>query len=77
MKITGMNYEFVVTSANDFDCLSLECASDEGVLLEAELASYKERKAIIHFHKKSVPFEVLEEFSRRVTQELNEGAGNK
>ena len=77
MEINGLVYDFVVTSANDFEYLSLECTSEEGLLLEAELVSYKERKAIIHFHKSNLPFAVLEEFSRRVAQELKEGAGNK
>ena len=45
MEIEGRKYTLVVTSANDFDTLSLECTLDNELIIEAELVSYKAKFA--------------------------------
>jgi hypothetical protein len=76
MKVNGIEYNLVVTSANDFEHLTLECTNEHGLLLEAELVSYADRKAEIHFHKSPLPYELIEAFIHEVKQELKYG-GNK
>jgi hypothetical protein len=76
MKVNGIEYNLVVTSANDFDHLSLECTNEQGLLLEAELVSYVDKKAEIHFHKSPLSIELVEAFIHEVKQELKYG-GNK
>ena len=56
MRVNGIEYNLVVTSANEFEHLSLECTDDQGLILEAELVSYTDKKAKIHFLYRKVEF---------------------
>ena len=76
MKVNGIEYNLVVTSANDFDCLSLECTNGNELVLEAELVSYVDNKVEIHVHKTPLAYELIEAFIHEVKQELKYG-GNK
>ena len=73
MRVNGIEYNLVVTSANEFEHLSLECTDDQGLILEAELVSYTDKKAKIHFHKSPLPYELIEAFLYEVKQELEFG----
>lgn len=73
MDIDGKTYRFVVTSANDFETLSLECTLADELIIEAELISYEEKQAKIHFHKSGLSLKVLEAFIHEVNQELIHG----
>ncbi|MCG7542575.1 hypothetical protein MHM93_00075 [Pseudoalteromonas sp. MM17-2] len=77
MKVNGIEYNLVMTSANDFEHLSLECTNEQGLLLEAELVSYTDRKAKIHFHKSPLPYELIEAFIHKVKQELKYGSNKR
>ncbi|MDR9768108.1 hypothetical protein RJP56_18770 [Shewanella baltica] len=73
MEIEGRKYTLVVTSANDFDTLSLECTLDNELIIEAEIVSYKEKQAKIHFHKSGLSLKVVEAFINEVNKELIHG----
>uniref|UniRef100_UPI001E4F95DE hypothetical protein n=1 Tax=Marinimicrobium alkaliphilum TaxID=2202654 RepID=UPI001E4F95DE len=73
MVLDGIEYKFVVTSANDHDYLSLECTQDNELLIEAVLVSYEEQKADVIVHKNSLPFSLLKEFTLRVVSEFDRG----
>lgn len=77
MRVNGIEYKLVVTSANEFEHLSLECTDDQGLLLEAELVSYTDKIAQIHFHKSPLPYDLLEAFLNEVKQELEFGGKHR
>lgn len=77
MNINGIEYKFVVTSANDRDHLTLECTRENEFLLEAVLVSYEEQKANIYVHRNPLPYELIEEFTNLVKQELKKGSIKK
>ncbi len=74
MEVGGIKYSLVVTSANDFDCLSLECTLDNELLIEAELVDYQIGLAKIHFHKQGLPLGLVEAFVNEAALELKNGA---
>ena len=71
MENNGSKYEFVVTSANDRDCLTLECTDSHSLILEAILSDYKAVNISIVQHVESVPFKLMEEFLDRIKAELS------
>ena len=73
MEIGGNIYVLTVTSANDFDSLSLECTHDNALILEAELSSYENKMAKIHFHKNGLSLDLVEAFINEVKKELKYG----
>lgn len=73
MEIEGKKYALVVTSANDFETLSLECTLDDELIIEAELVSYSEKQARLHFHRQGLSLRVVEAFIHEVNQELTHG----
>lgn len=73
-------YRFVVTSANDYDFLSLECTDESRtpplLVLEAGLKSYKDRVVTVTQYVNDLPLEVVEEFVRRARMEIERGDQN-
>lgn len=76
MLIDGIEYDVVVTSANDYDCLSMECCNGDELLIEAELISYTEQKAKIHFYKSPISLELVDAFVQAVKHELKFGGNS-
>lgn len=76
MLIDGIEYDVVVTSANDYDYLSLECCNGDELLIEAELISYTEQKAKIHFYKSPLSLELVDTFVQTVKHELKFGGNS-
>jgi hypothetical protein len=75
MIVDKIKYDLVVTSANDFDNLSLECYLDNELLIEADLISYIDKKADIYVRKCPLDMDVIKAFIYELDTEL-EFAGN-
>jgi hypothetical protein len=73
MNIEGNKYSLVVTSANDFDTLSLECTLNSRLIIEAELISYEKKQAKIYMHESDLSLKLIEAFVNEVNKELNNG----
>ena len=76
MQIDGIEYSLVVTSANEYDCLSMECCSPTELCLEAELVSYPQQIARLHFHKTPLPMALVQAFIEAARHELKYGGND-
>jgi hypothetical protein len=73
MIVDKVKYDLVVTSANDFDNLSLECYLDNELLIEADLISYNDEKADIYVRKSPLGMDVIKAFINELDTELKFG----
>lgn len=70
MIVDKVKYDLVVTSANDFDNLSLECYLGNELLIEADLISYIDKKADIYVRKSPLGMDVIKAFINELDTEL-------
>lgn len=75
MLANGIEYDLVITSANDFDNVSIECTSDNVLIAEAELF-YASHSANICFHQFPLTIDFVKAFTAEVERELTQGAGS-
>jgi len=73
MIVNKIKYDLVVTSANDFDNLSLECCLNNDLLIEADLISYIDKKADVYVRKCPLEIDVIKAFIHELDMELKFG----
>ena len=77
MIVNNVKYDLVVTSANNFENLSLECCLNNELLIEADLISYINKKADVYVRKSPLDADVIKAFLYELDQELKVGGNAK
>ncbi len=77
MIVNDVKYDLVITSANSFENLSMECCLNNELLIEADLVSYIDKKADVYVRKNPLDADIIKAFLFELDRELKVGSNTK